>query len=261
MRKLGFTLAEVLITLGIIGVIATLTLPTLMANTAEREYSTALKKGVNALTEAVQMQVALENISFDEMIDAGDDNKDNNSLYAYLCNRMQTEKLVELTSTDSCAPGAESATDSSCLNYGGAANSEDAKKPTHAMFFKDGSALLFNPDITIVDNTCTTASGVAVNCFAVIYDVNGFKKPNMVANCLGPQGKSSKDIDFDLNLGGSVTDGTNDAESDKDGDNEEGNAVVCNSSTFNARDQYPILLYSIGAYPGSKAAEYMMNKK
>ncbi len=31
MRKLGFTLAEVLITLGIIGVIATLILPTLMS--------------------------------------------------------------------------------------------------------------------------------------------------------------------------------------------------------------------------------------
>ena len=65
MRKLGFTLAEVLITLGIIGVIATLTMPTLMSNTAEREYSTALKKAVSALTEAIQMNVALENTSFD----------------------------------------------------------------------------------------------------------------------------------------------------------------------------------------------------
>ena len=92
MRKLGFTLAEVLITLGIIGVIATLTLPTLMSNTAEREYSTAIKKAISSLTESVQMQVALENVSFDEMIDSGVDSKDNNSLYAFLCRRMQTEK-------------------------------------------------------------------------------------------------------------------------------------------------------------------------
>ena len=45
MKKNGFTLAEVLITLAIIGVVATLTLPALMTNTAEQQAKTALKKG------------------------------------------------------------------------------------------------------------------------------------------------------------------------------------------------------------------------
>lgn len=36
---LGFTLAEVLITIGIIGVVAALTMPTLIANSRKTEYS------------------------------------------------------------------------------------------------------------------------------------------------------------------------------------------------------------------------------
>lgn len=44
MKKNGFTLAEVLITLAIIGVVATLTLPALMTNTQEQQARTALKK-------------------------------------------------------------------------------------------------------------------------------------------------------------------------------------------------------------------------
>ena len=44
MKKHGFTLAEVLITLSIIGVVATMTLPALMTNTAEQQAKTGLKK-------------------------------------------------------------------------------------------------------------------------------------------------------------------------------------------------------------------------
>lgn len=37
-NKKGFTLAEVLITLGIIGVVAAITIPTLIANTRSQQY-------------------------------------------------------------------------------------------------------------------------------------------------------------------------------------------------------------------------------
>ena len=42
--KTGFTLAEVLITLGIIGVVAAMTIPTLIANTNAQKYSSKFKK-------------------------------------------------------------------------------------------------------------------------------------------------------------------------------------------------------------------------
>src|SRR5574344_1534418 len=43
-RNFAFTLAEVLIVLGIIGIVAALTIPTLMMNAQKHEYVTGLKK-------------------------------------------------------------------------------------------------------------------------------------------------------------------------------------------------------------------------
>ncbi|MBR1753944.1 type II secretion system protein, partial [bacterium] len=51
----GFTLAEVLITLGIIGVVAALTIPTLMQKTNEREIISALKKSHSNLSQAYKL--------------------------------------------------------------------------------------------------------------------------------------------------------------------------------------------------------------
>lgn len=47
--KKGFTLAEILITLGIIGIVAALTIPTLVSNHKKRVVTTSLKKFVNTL--------------------------------------------------------------------------------------------------------------------------------------------------------------------------------------------------------------------
>ena len=47
--KRGFTLAEVLITLGIIGVVAALTLPSLIDNYKKQEYVARLPKGISIL--------------------------------------------------------------------------------------------------------------------------------------------------------------------------------------------------------------------
>ncbi|MBP7212304.1 type II secretion system protein [bacterium] len=52
MGKKAFTLAEVLITLGIIGVVAALTIPTLMQKTEERETVSKLKKVYSTLQNA-----------------------------------------------------------------------------------------------------------------------------------------------------------------------------------------------------------------
>ena len=46
----GFTLAEVLITLVIIGVIASMTIPTLMNKTNKQEYVSRLKKAYSTLS-------------------------------------------------------------------------------------------------------------------------------------------------------------------------------------------------------------------
>ena len=60
MKKLGFTLAEVLITLIVIGVIAALTIPAIMNNIKGREYKSALNKAFSTTNQALAMHYATE---------------------------------------------------------------------------------------------------------------------------------------------------------------------------------------------------------
>ena len=53
--KFGFTLAEVLVTLGIVGVVASMTLPTLNNNVQKQTYEAGAKKAYNIVSNAVSM--------------------------------------------------------------------------------------------------------------------------------------------------------------------------------------------------------------
>ena len=53
-KKLAFTLAEVLITLGIIGVVAAMTIPTLMSKYYEKQTYTRLKETYSILSQALR---------------------------------------------------------------------------------------------------------------------------------------------------------------------------------------------------------------
>ena len=85
----AFTLAEVLITLGIIGVVAALTIPTLISNHQKKVYVTQLKKSVNTLTNGFKLMLA----------DAGVDSLENTNLITtggtppYTYNTLNGEEL------------------------------------------------------------------------------------------------------------------------------------------------------------------------
>lgn len=55
MHLFAFTLAEVLITLGIIGVVAALTIPTLIQNYQKQQIASRLKKAYSALSQAIKL--------------------------------------------------------------------------------------------------------------------------------------------------------------------------------------------------------------
>jgi len=57
-KRFGFTLAEVLITLGIIGVVAAMTIPTLVANTNGAKFRSQFKKTLSTLNQAGLMAQA-----------------------------------------------------------------------------------------------------------------------------------------------------------------------------------------------------------
>ena len=171
----AFTLAEVLITLAIIGVVATMTLPALMTNTAEQQAKTGLKKGINTLTEAAHMNQAIDGFDYASLTESGDDDG-KQSLYSLLLNR---------TNIDINASGA-----SKLISQTGTASSKASEN--YAVFFRDGSALLFPANVTSsgvvgkssIDNSATQDDGLVYG-IPVIFDTNGKKGPNIVSNCAG----------------------------------------------------------------------------
>lgn len=61
MKKImGFTLAEVLITLAIIGVVAAMAIPSVISNSQQQEFKTGLRKAVSVLNSAITMNMAID---------------------------------------------------------------------------------------------------------------------------------------------------------------------------------------------------------
>ncbi len=67
-KRFGFTLAEVLITLTIIGVVAAMTIPTLLSNSSDQQYKTGLKKAISTINQAITMQYALEGTDMSDYV-------------------------------------------------------------------------------------------------------------------------------------------------------------------------------------------------
>ena len=67
-NKQGFTLAEVLITLGIIGIVAALTIPALLSRNEEKVRETQLKKAYSVLAQAHQMMIVRDIYPYDEFV-------------------------------------------------------------------------------------------------------------------------------------------------------------------------------------------------
>lgn len=187
----GFTLAEVLITLGIIGVVAAMTMPTLINQTNGAQYRAAYKKALSAISQGVTLNVALDDISFADTVagDAGDtacpkgteanaNTCTGSSMASLLASRMNVVKAVD-TGTSLAGLGY-----SITLPTGATA---DIKRDVDtALFFNDSSMFAF---VNAQNGTsCTITSSTSGNntgCIGFI-DVNGAKGPNKVVTCDTP---------------------------------------------------------------------------
>lgn len=156
-KRLGFTLAEVLITLGIIGVVAAMTIPTLMNSTNQAEFKTGYKKIISTLNQAITMNVAIDSADFSSLV-AG---TASNGTMGMFMTRMNLVKTATAADTD--LDTGVSAPVSAATNY--------------TLYFNDGMVFGFPKAAA----SCGTTT-IDANCTGVV-DVNGLKKPNKMTYC------------------------------------------------------------------------------
>lgn len=153
MKKKGFTLAEILITLGIIGIVAAMTIPTLISNYKKKGYSTKIKKFYSLMNQAIQLST-IEN--------------GNTISWAYPERSWTGEGMSgskeELKKFWGIyfAPYIKTMSAESCDYY---VSYDGVKHPqqTYTLYFQDGSSLMIRSSDAAVD---------------FHFDVNGKQEPN-----------------------------------------------------------------------------------
>ncbi len=179
-KRFGFTLAEVLITLGIIGVVAAMTMPTLMNQTNGLQYKTAYKKALSAISQAIVLNVALDEWNLADAT-ATTTGADDLSIYSMLSKRMNTADRK----TDGLGYNWTQLSDRTGSTYSAAA--ADAST-NYALFFNDGIAFSFPNTAAQCSTDSTRGAGASGTTTTVglckgIIDVNGQKTPNREVKC------------------------------------------------------------------------------
>ena len=169
-RHSGFTLAEVLITLAIIGTVAAMTIPTLMTNTNKMEFKTGFKKILSTTNQAVTMSVALNYIDFSDTTTT--QTNPTTSILGILINRMHVTKTADNTTNDN----------TSVARMFGATAANN-----YTVFFADGMVLSFPKGS--MNCTLPQGGGRGSICRGIV-DVNGTRPPNYLSNCQGTQKKN-----------------------------------------------------------------------
>lgn len=241
----GFTLAEVLITLGIIGVVAAMTMPTLINSTQGAQYKTAYKKALSVMSQAVVMNIALDDYDLSQTV-AGTNDKTHTdevqSIYTLFKNRMNVVKVAQGDDFDKVNGSAKNYAITSIGNaldvpdtnkHGGtytALTAGNTPGDLTYLFFNDGIAFFFNNEQSACAASTTTTD--EAYCYGYI-DVNGQKGPNRVVQCDG---------------GGTAADIT--------GTGDDATCVVTNPT-----DIYPIMFYDQSIVPATAAGRAVLYAK
>lgn len=159
----AFTLAEVLIVLGIIGVVAEMTIPTLMNNVSDMQFKSGWKKAFSVFSQATQKMAYDNGGSLEGYFTSDSDIRDKYLPY------MIKSKSCNDSQGEGCWP----------TNTKGLNGQTNVVSTGPAIILNDGSLVQF----WLGDTNCTQAIGSPATyyrCAGAIVDVNGLKKPNVI---------------------------------------------------------------------------------
>lgn len=162
----GFTLAEVLITLGIIGVVAAMTLPALVNRTQGKELEAGFKKSYSVLSQAVQRMQYEEGLSGNWEDEFGA-NTFLPVLKKYLLNYVKCNGK-------NCVD-ADITVDGSTVKRVSTYKTYNKSQNVTMDWFNEGQMIMADGMFLMVNN-----SGEKLNNLVLTVDVNGIaKKPNL----------------------------------------------------------------------------------
>ena len=154
MKKLGFTLAEVLVTLVIVGIIAAITVPSIMTNIKNHEHKSAYKKALSVLNQAITTEYMLEG----------------NTTQNLTVLEIMKKRANVIKSGTGLWPG-----DSNNLN--------SAKELAHTFMTSDGFIYTVSDYATPAydcdgNPIVTSPTSFSAHCDSGVVDINGEKGPN-----------------------------------------------------------------------------------
>ena len=228
-KRFGFTLAEVLITLGIIGVVAAMTIPTLISNTNSAKFKSQYKKTLSTMNQAALMATAQYDLDYASLTAAcdkgGTEKPDVTASMCALINGTLSGATYYSAASSIKIPG-------SSASYAINGTAKVADKSWKAYQLADGSMVAFN-DV----KSCTLEVGgditsLAATCRGYI-DVNGATLPNKEVSCSTAESTA---------VASTV-----------------GNCIVRNNAT-DMGDIFPVVFHDGTVEPITNAARYVLNQ-
>jgi len=208
-KRFGFTLAEVLITLAIIGVVATMTIPTLIADYQQKSWDTATSVFNRRLGEALKIMNASGTLA----------NHDTTAEFVEeLSKHIKIVKTCDKGSLDDCfvseisttADPVETSKLQSAKNLNSTADPEYGTDTMGVMFADGTSALIAynkntpqdpysNKIVELTRGDDGKSVGLSTKAVSILYDVNGLKSPNQMDS-----GKDIRGINVSIKTGATV---------------------------------------------------------
>jgi len=186
-RRDGFTLAEVLITLTIIGVISALTLPAIQSNTAASRNRATLKNTMAILSQAAQNNMATEGWNYSHIVDdcnslneaKNQNSMDNYSICGLINSNLTGETILNIYGT----PNGYRIANGLPTSYGS------------MVHYQLANGAIVGLHTLGVGRNCRE-DNINHNCIGYI-DVNGFSGPNREIECVGGRKKYSWEDNYD----------------------------------------------------------------
>ena len=200
LTKTAFTLAEILITLSVIGIVAALTIPSMIENHNNKAWKTAKDLWDKKLVEATR-QMNIDGV-MTGVASTTEDYMNYFKKYVKVIKTCENDKLENCYAPKFVQTGdKETEVEVSSLTTASKLGQKNWNTNTMGFVIADGTTVVmaYNPNCSSVDPFSSEGQSGQVGCMSMLIDVNGKKGPNKVGDDI--QLKNATISTCDMKLG------------------------------------------------------------